>query len=127
MYPIGSNGASQAVIDGRVLAWELARRRDPMEALAAYDADRRETTSALVFANRQMGPEKVLRIVAERAPEGFDRIEDAMSAAELEAIARDYKVTAGFDVEALNDRLSWDVVVKPGSCLPHQLSFRTRR
>lgn len=109
MYPIGSNGASQAVIDGRVLAWELARHRDPVEALAAYDAARRPTTNALVLANRQMGPEKVMRIVAERAPEGFDRIEDVMSPTELQAIARDYRRTAGFEVEALNERPSWSV------------------
>ena len=109
MYPIGSNGASQAVIDGRVLAWELARHEHPVQALAAYDAARREATAALVLANRQMGPEKVLRIVSERAPDGFDSVEDVMSAAELAAIARDYKLTAGFEVDALNERPSWDV------------------
>src|SRR5438105_655567 len=106
MYPIGSNGASQAVIDGRVLAWELARHEHPVQALAAYDAARREATAALVLANRQMGPEKVLRIVSERAPDGFDSVEDVMSAAELAAIARDYKLTAGFEVDALNERPS---------------------
>jgi 2-polyprenyl-6-methoxyphenol hydroxylase-like FAD-dependent oxidoreductase len=116
MYPIGSNGASQAVIDGRVLAWELARHEHPVQGLAAYDATRRETTGALVLANREMGPEKVMRIVSQRAPRGFDRIEDVMSAAELAAVARDYKLAAGFEPDVLNSRPSWDVV-GPGPAL----------
>jgi hypothetical protein len=56
-----------------------------------------------------MGPERVLRIVAERAPGGFARIEDVMTRDELEGIARCYKTTAGFDVETLNTRPSWSV------------------
>jgi hypothetical protein len=64
-----------------------------------------------------MGPERVLRIVAERAPRGFARIEDVMSRDELEDIARRYKTTAGFDVETLNTRPSWSFVP----------SFRRRR
>jgi 2-polyprenyl-6-methoxyphenol hydroxylase-like FAD-dependent oxidoreductase len=107
MYPIGSNGASQAIIDARVLAWALAGENDPVVALLAYEAARRDATSALVRSNREMGPERVLRIVAERAPEGFARIEDVMSRDELEDIARRYKLTAGFEVEALNTRPSW--------------------
>ena len=78
-----------------------------MAALLAYEVARREATSALVLSNREMGPERVLRIVAERAPGGFTRIEDVMSRDELEDIARRYKATAGFDVETLNTRASW--------------------
>ncbi len=107
MYPIGSNGASQAIIDARVLAWALAGESDPVAALLAYEGARREATSALVLSNREMGPERVLRIVAERAPQGFARIEDVLSRDELDDIARRYKVTAGFDVETLNTRASW--------------------
>ena len=109
MYPIGSNGASQAIIDARVLAWHLATTADPVAALAAYDAARRPPTSALVAANRDMGPERVLRLVAERAPAGFTRIEDVVDRDELEAVAGGYRQVAGFDVEELNTRRSWDV------------------
>jgi len=56
-----------------------------------------------------MGPERVMAIVEERAPGGFRRIEDVMAWAELEEIANRYKLTAGFDVEALNARPSWTV------------------
>jgi hypothetical protein len=72
--------------------------------LAAYEAARRQPTNALVLANRALGPERVMRLVAERAPNGFVRIEDVMTAAELNAIAADYKRTASFDADTLNRR-----------------------
>ncbi|MDC0714790.1 flavin-dependent oxidoreductase [Stigmatella sp. ncwal1] len=113
MYPIGSNGGTQAIIDARVLAWHLARNEDPATALADYESVRRERTSALVLANRQTGPERFLRIVAERAPNGFSRIEDVMTQDELDTVARGYKRIAGFEVEALNQQPAWDVVQPP--------------
>ncbi|RMD47388.1 MAG: flavin-dependent oxidoreductase [Alphaproteobacteria bacterium] len=102
MYPIGSNGATQAIIDARVLAREIARHGPGPEALAAYEAERREKVNALVLANRADGPDRVLDLVAERAPEGFERIEEVMSATELQALADGYKRVAGFDVAELN-------------------------
>ncbi len=107
MYPIGSNGASQAIIDARVLAYELAGDADPVAALAAYERTRRPPTSALVHANRRHGPEQVMTIVADRAPAGFARIEDVIGPDELDAIVGRYRRTAGFDVEELNTRPSW--------------------
>jgi len=109
MYPIGSNGGSQAILDARVLAFHLATARDPSAALAAYEAARRPPTTALVLSNRAMGPERVLALVEQRAPRGFARIEDVLGAEELETIAADYKRTAGFQVEELNNRPSWSV------------------
>ncbi|GAA5044924.1 flavin-dependent oxidoreductase [Nocardia callitridis] len=106
MYPIGSNGASQAILDGRVLARELDAADDPIAGLAAYEAARRETVNAIVLANRDIPMDAVLNTVAERAPEGFDRIEDVLSAAELAAIAAGYDRTTGTDAEALNNRPS---------------------
>lgn len=104
MYPIGSNGASQAILDARVLARELRDLGQGAEALARYDAIRRETVNALVLANRGDGPDKVLDIVAERAPDGFEDISEVMSRAELDQAAAAYKKLAGMDVEALNAR-----------------------
>jgi 2-polyprenyl-6-methoxyphenol hydroxylase-like FAD-dependent oxidoreductase len=109
MYPVGSNGGSQAILDARVLAWELAQKKDPIEALAAYEAVRRPATTALVLSAREMGPERVLATVAERAPNGFRRIEDVLSAEELSALAGNYKKLTGTDVETLNNRPSWTV------------------
>ena len=73
-------------------------------ALAAYEAERRPATSKIVLANRGNGPEQVMQMVQERAPDGFARIEDVLSAAELEGAAAGYKRLAGFDVGELNSR-----------------------
>jgi len=109
MYPIGSNGASQAILDARVLAWHLATAGDADAALAAYEADRRPATSRIVLANRGNGPEQSMQLVEERAPGGFADIHDVVSRAELEAIAAGYKRVAGFDVEQLNARASFNI------------------
>ncbi len=105
MYPIGSNGASQAIVDARVLTRELLLHGATSEALAAYEDARREAVNALVLANRGDGPDRILDIVAERAPQGFDDIEALMPHAERAALAAQYKQTAGMDVAALNARL----------------------
>ncbi|MGH6909846.1 MAG: flavin-dependent oxidoreductase, partial [Phenylobacterium sp.] len=107
MYPIGSNGASQAILDARTLAYELATR-DPDAALAAYEAARRPATNRIVLANRGNGPEQVMQLAHERAPQGFKAIEDILTREELEATAGGYKTIAGFDRDALNARPSLD-------------------
>ncbi|MEM7724099.1 MAG: flavin-dependent oxidoreductase [Pseudomonadota bacterium] len=104
MYPIGSNGASQAILDARVLTREIQRHGARAEALAAYQDARLEDVNRLVLANRGDGPDKVLDEVARRAPDGFERIEDVMGQDELAKIAAGYKSVAGFDVETLNAR-----------------------
>ena len=103
MYPIGSNGASQAIVDADSLGRALVDHADPREALLAYQDERLPPTSAIVLANRQNGPEQCMQLAEERAPDGFDRIESVIAAHELEAIAARYKSVAGFsraDVEA---------------------------
>ena len=106
MYPIGSNGASQGILDAEKLAVELSRSTDIPAAFAAYEAERRPATAAIVLANRRNGPEQVMQIVEERAPHGFDDINDVISREELETIAAQYKQTAGFNVEAVNGKAS---------------------
>ena len=107
MYPIGSNGGSQAVLDARVLAHELARSDDPADGLLAYEKERRETANAIVLACRDMPADRVLLTVSERAPRGFERIEDVLSPAELSAITGAYRQTSFSDVAALNARPSY--------------------
>ncbi|MFF4237549.1 flavin-dependent oxidoreductase [Actinomadura geliboluensis] len=107
MYPIGSNGGSQAVLDARVLAHELARSDDPADGLLAYEKERRETANAIVLACRDMPADRVLHTVSERAPRGFERIEDVLSPAELSAITGAYRQTSFSDVAALNARPSY--------------------
>lgn len=102
MYPIGSNGATQGIIDARVLAWHLARADAVEDALCRYEADRREATARIVLMNRQQGPDRVLDLAAERLEGAAGRLEDLLPIAEREAIARSYKQTAGFDPAVLN-------------------------
>ncbi|HEV3257775.1 MAG TPA: flavin-dependent oxidoreductase [Gemmataceae bacterium] len=109
MYPVGSNGASQAILDARVLARELALAPSVAEALTAYEQQRRPATSAVVLANRQVGPERCMELVDQRAPDGFTNIFDVISREELEEIALSYKQTAGFDSAAVNERPSLSV------------------
>jgi 2-polyprenyl-6-methoxyphenol hydroxylase-like FAD-dependent oxidoreductase len=104
MYPIGSNGGSQAILDARVLARSLALAATPADGLAAYEADRLEPVNKIVLANRNMPVDQVLDMVSARAPEGFDRIEDVLSAAELAALRDAYRATSLQDVAALNAR-----------------------
>jgi 2-polyprenyl-6-methoxyphenol hydroxylase-like FAD-dependent oxidoreductase len=102
MYPVGSNGASQAILDAEALARALGEEAQVEAALERYDRERRPATAAVVLSNRKMGPEIVMDIVEERAPDGFAELEAVISRAELEAIAQRYKQTAGFDRETVN-------------------------
>jgi 5-methylphenazine-1-carboxylate 1-monooxygenase len=102
MYPVGSNGASQAILDARVLTREIAKHGTTDDALVAYEGERRPATAELVMLNRRNGPEQVMQLVEERAPGGFDEVTDVLSRQELEDIAANYKRVAGFQVEALN-------------------------
>jgi 2-polyprenyl-6-methoxyphenol hydroxylase-like FAD-dependent oxidoreductase len=102
MYPVGSNGASQAILDARVLTREILAHGPRPAALASYEAERRPATTDLVMLNRRNGPEQVMQLVEERAPGGFDNVTDVLSRQELEDIAANYKRVAGFQVEGLN-------------------------
>ena len=104
MYPVGSNGASQAILDAEELARQLDGHESVESALQAYDDIRRPATAAIVLANRRGGPDRVLQLTEERAPNGFRHIEDVIPRAELEAIALSYKQTAGFDRETVNQK-----------------------
>jgi 2-polyprenyl-6-methoxyphenol hydroxylase-like FAD-dependent oxidoreductase len=104
MYPIGSNGGSQAIIDARVLARELAAAATPADGLAAYEAARLPVVNQIVLANRDMPVDQVVDMVSARAPDGFDRIEDVLAPAELAALRDGYRATSLQDVAALNAR-----------------------
>lgn len=105
MYPIGSNGASQAILDARVLTGCLRHYRgDPERGLLRYDALRRPATAKIVLSNRKQGPEIAMQLVEDRAPHGFARLQDVVAPAELQAIADKYKQLAGFAVSELNAR-----------------------
>jgi 2-polyprenyl-6-methoxyphenol hydroxylase-like FAD-dependent oxidoreductase len=98
MYPVGSNGAAQSIIDGKRLGHFLGTYGTG-EAIKHYEAERIPATSALVRSNRQGGPERVVDVVSERAPDGFDKLEDVISQEELIAISKGYAQMAGFSLK----------------------------
>jgi 2-polyprenyl-6-methoxyphenol hydroxylase-like FAD-dependent oxidoreductase len=115
MYPVGANGASQAILDGRVLARALALEPTIESALHAYETARSPATAAVVLANRQVGAEKCMELAELRAPDGFTRVEDVFGPGELEKLSADYKRKAGFDPTTLHRRASLTVVREPGA------------
>ncbi|MEV4223550.1 flavin-dependent oxidoreductase [Nonomuraea sp. ATR24] len=109
MYPVGSNGGSQAVLDARVLARHLATTADPAEALAGYEAERRPVTSELVLGHRSLPADEMVLLVERRAPGGFADIRDVLAEDELAALADAQHAITDSDVRALNERPSWSV------------------
>lgn len=102
MYPTGSNGASQAIVDARVLGAMMLRHGVTPEALSAYDERLCKDISALVLRNRGAGPFGLLNLVDERCGGVFDDIDAVVPAAEREAFMARYKAAAGLAIETLN-------------------------
>lgn len=102
MYPVGSNGASQAILDARALADCLASGADPVASLLDYQQARLPKTAEIVTNNRRGGPEGVIDAIEALAPDGFDDIERVMSHADREAIVRGYAALAGFTRDQVN-------------------------
>src|SRR5687768_338361 len=102
MYPTGSNGASQAIVDARVLGAAMIEHGVTTEALQAYDARLCAEISAVVLRNRGAGPFGLLNLLDERCGGVFDHIDEVIPAAEREAFMSRYKIAAGFAMETLN-------------------------
>jgi 2-polyprenyl-6-methoxyphenol hydroxylase-like FAD-dependent oxidoreductase len=100
MYPIGSNGASQAILDADALALALLAEKDVIQALVNYDAERVPATAKVVLQNRQKGPDFIMDLMEERFPKGFS--EEEIPQEELAQIMNQYKQVAGFDIQSLN-------------------------
>jgi 5-methylphenazine-1-carboxylate 1-monooxygenase len=100
MYPRGSNGAAQAIIDARVLADRLAEGGDPRAALSAYQAARAGPTARVVRANRAHPPDYLIGRVEELVGDRpFDDLDRYITQAELRRLSDDYKRVAGFALE----------------------------
>jgi 2-polyprenyl-6-methoxyphenol hydroxylase-like FAD-dependent oxidoreductase len=101
MFPIGSNGSAQAIVDARYLADCLINIKDTNYALREYEADRLPKTTGIVLRNRMNGPEQVMQMAEQRAPHGFQDINQIIPHNELEEISLRYKRLAGFDTQSL--------------------------
>jgi 5-methylphenazine-1-carboxylate 1-monooxygenase len=96
MYPIGSNGASQSILDAAAITRALGEESSIDGALARYESERLGATGAIVMANRKHGPEVVMDMAHDRAPSGFANVSDIFADGELEGISNQYKQLAGF-------------------------------
>ena len=102
MYPRGSNGAGQAILDARALVDAFVAERDPLRALAAYEAKRLPATSEVVLTNRKNPPDAILREVWQRTGDKpFKNIDDVITKDEIMAISDGYKKVAGYDKAAV--------------------------
>jgi 2-polyprenyl-6-methoxyphenol hydroxylase-like FAD-dependent oxidoreductase len=102
MYPRGSNGSAQALIDARVLAELLAASADPLPALQEYERRRLPPTARIVETNRTVPPDYIIMKVDElTGGRPFERLEDVISQAELRKLSDEYKRIAGFSLDAL--------------------------
>jgi 2-polyprenyl-6-methoxyphenol hydroxylase-like FAD-dependent oxidoreductase len=100
MYPRGSNGAAQAILDARTLADCLAAGGDPLAALSAYEAARSGPTARVVRTNREHPPDYLIRRVEELVGDApFDDLDNYITHAELQRLSDEYKRIAGFAPE----------------------------
>ena len=102
MYPTGSNGASQAIVDARVLGAAMIEHGVTREALQAYDRKLCAEISAVVLRNRGAGPFGLLNLLDERCGGVFDDIDAVIPAQEREEFMSRYRAAAGFAKDRLN-------------------------
>jgi hypothetical protein len=100
MYPIGSNGASQAILDADTLCEALKNEKTAELALSVYEAERLPATSSVVLQNRAKGPDQIMDMMEEWFPEGFSEKQIPQEA--LREVMNNYKKVAGFDINSLN-------------------------
>ena len=99
MYPRGSNGAGQAIIDARVLADSISLESDQVAAFIKYETERLPKTTAIVHANRTNPPDAILREVYQRTGDRpFKSMTDIITKDELYELSDQYKKIAGFQV-----------------------------
>lgn len=106
MYPTGSNGAGQAILDADFLVQCLQTDANIPKALKRYEQERLAATAEIVRRNRIGGPENVIDVAEKRAPDGFEDIDAIMELDERRKIVEGYAKTAGFDREHVNLRLN---------------------
>lgn len=103
MYPRGSNGSAQALIDARTLANLLARHDDLRAAFRAYEAERRPATAEIVRTNRASPPDVInLKVEELVGDQPFKSLDDYISQAELRGLSDRYKQIAGFSVQQMS-------------------------
>jgi 2-polyprenyl-6-methoxyphenol hydroxylase-like FAD-dependent oxidoreductase len=102
MYPRGSNGAAQALIDARTLADIVAKSPDAAAALKEYETVRLAPASKVVRTNREFPPDFLnIKVEELTGDKPFNNLDDYISQDELRALSDNYKKIAGFAVESV--------------------------
>lgn len=102
MYPRGSNGSAQGLIDTRTLANLLAERPDPVAALRAYEAARADKAAKVVLTNRTAPPDFInIRVEELTGDRSFEDLDALISPEELRALSEQYKRVAGYSLDDL--------------------------
>src|SRR5690606_4814760 len=107
-----ANGASQTIIDARVLGASLIEHGLTVRALHSYDDKLCAPVSAMILRNRGEGPCELLRIVDARCGGVFDSADDVIPLPEREALLARYKIAAGSARDMLN---SAPPLIAPGA------------
>lgn len=103
-YPVGSNGASQAIVDARIIGASILAHGVSPRALTAFEKKVRPESRKVILANRGSGPDAIMQMVEDRCGGVFENIDDVIPNDELAAHAASYKAMAGFGIEELNAR-----------------------
>jgi len=114
MYPTGSNGASQAIVDARILGAMLLEHGVGANALQAYDEKLCPEISPLILRNRGAGPFGLLNLLDDRCGGVFDNIDDVIPKTERDEFMHRYKMAAGFAADKLN---AAPPIIAPGAKL----------
>ncbi len=109
MLPTNSNGAAQAILDARALAYALARCSDPMAGLEDYEMDRLEAANRVVKASRKEGFGRVLEIAANYSPKENEYLHDHLPLKEVQQVLMDFKNKAHIGVEQVNSQSSYSL------------------
>ena len=109
LIPVSSSGAVHAIIDGRALAYALAKNKDAQTGLQAYQQDRLPKANHVVVASRQNGPDEVLEIVREKCPEDAENIHEYVDKQLLQGVIDGFKERSGFAIDTLNKLDSYDL------------------
>ncbi len=106
MLPIGSQAGSQAVVDSRYLTRALLAEPTHEQALRRYEAERLPAMNEITLRIRGLGQEIVMEMAEERAPDGFERIEDVIPHEEMARLSAEFKLAAGLERDYVNSRKS---------------------
>ena len=104
MYPSGSNGAAQAILDAGAPTRVLQAQPSAQDSLRAYQAERLKPTAEVVLHNREFAAEQILRLVDERCPPDCENIRDYVALDEVEELSQRYQRIAGFDRNSVNEQ-----------------------